>query len=282
MPFDVTAMVLLAAVLHAGWNALLRAGSDRLWSMTIMGAAIALTSAPLTLLLPVPSSASWSCVALSALLHVGYNLFLVRTYRSGDLGQMYPIARGVSPLLIALGASLFAGEFLDLLSLTGATLVSLGITCLAFEHRRLDLDTLPYALATGCFIGAYSVVDGIGARLSGTPAGYTIWMCLFWGALMIPVYVTARDWRSLFRGLRQTSVAASGGVISLTAYGTIIWAMSLGPMAMVSALRETSVVFAAVMGRVFLSEHLTWHRIAACAVVALGAYCIGYQHPLQR
>ena len=276
MPIWISLVVLLAAVLHAGWNGLLRAGTDRLWSMTVMCIAIALVCAGLAVFVPMPAPASWAYAGFSALLHVGYNLFLIRTYRSGDLGQTYPIARGFSPLLVALGAALFARELPDPISLAGVVLVSSGIIALAFQGRKVALDSLPYALGTGCFIGAYSVTDGIGARLSGAPVGYTVWLCLLWGVMMPAVYVAMRDWRSLIRGPKETWTAAAGGIVSLVAYGIVIFAMSLGPMGPVSALRETSVVFAALIGRFFLKEQLTASRIAACLVVAIGALCIGH------
>ena len=276
MSISTSLIVLLAAVLHASWNALLRAGSDRLWTMTVMCLAIALACAGLALVVPMPAQAAWGCAVLSALLHVGYNLFLVRTYRTGDLGQTYPIARGSSPLLVSLGAALFAGERPDLISLAGVLLVSGGIVSLAFQGRKVATASLPYALGTGCFIGAYSVTDGIGVRLAGTAAGYTTWMCLLWGVLMPPVYAALRDWRTLIRGPKDMSVAAAGGLVSLLAYGLVIFAMSFGPMGAVSALRETSVVFAALIGRLFLHERLTLPRILACTVVAAGAICIGH------
>ena len=203
MSIGISLIILLAAVLHASWNALLRAGTDRLWSITMMCIAIALVCGGLTLVVAMPARASWGCAILSALFHVGYNLFLVRTYRVGDLGQTYPIARGSSPLLVSLGAAVFAGELPDPIIMAGVLLVSGGIISLAFQGRRLELDSLSYALGTGCFIGAYSVTDGIGVRLSGTPIGYTIWMCLLWGVMMLPVYALARDWRSLIRGPRE-------------------------------------------------------------------------------
>jgi drug/metabolite transporter (DMT)-like permease len=276
MTLSISLLVLLAAALHAGWNAMLRAGGDRLWSMTIMCIAIALACGVLAFIVPMPARPSWGYSILSALLHVGYNLCLVRTYRSGDLGQTYPIARGSSPLLVSLGAALFAGELPDPVSILGVVLVSLGILSLAFQGRRISTATLPYALATGCFIGAYSVVDGIGGRLSGTPIGYTVWMCLLWGVLMPPVYALARNWRSLLRGRRETLAAAGGGLVSLLAYGIVIDAMARGPMGPVSALRETSVVFAALFGWLFLRERLTVYRMIACGVIAVGALCIGH------
>jgi drug/metabolite transporter (DMT)-like permease len=276
MPLQITLVVLFAALLHASWNALLRAGSDRLWSMTIMCMAIALVCVVVVFFVPLPEPASWVYVIASGILHVAYNVFLVRTYRVGDLGQTYPIARGTSPLLVAVGGAVFAGEQLDSVNLTGVLLVSGGIIALAFQGRSVGRSGLIYALGTGCFIGAYSVVDGIGVRLSGTPAGYTTWMCLLWGVLMPPVYAWARDWRSLMRGTRETAIAAGGGVVALLGYGIVIFAMASGPLGPVSALRETSVVFAALFGRFFLNERLTIYRIIACVVVALGACLIGH------
>jgi drug/metabolite transporter (DMT)-like permease len=275
MTLSISLLVLFAAALHASWNAVLRAGGDRLWGMTIMCIAVAIVCGLLVFIVPLPAMPSWRYALLSSLLHIGYNLFLVRTYRSGDLGQTYPIARGSSPLLVSIGAAMFAGEMPDPISLMGVLLVSGGIISLAFQGKGFSRETLFYALGTGCFIGAYSVTDGIGARLSGTPVGYTIWLCLLWGVFMPPVYIAMRGWRSLFRGRRETLVASGGGLVSLLAYGIVIFAMTLGPMGPVSALRETSVVFAALIGRVFLHERLTWWRLGACCVIAAGALCIG-------
>ncbi|WP_070156941.1 DMT family transporter [Sphingobium phenoxybenzoativorans] len=276
MSIGTSLIVLLAAILHASWNALLRGGGDRLWSMTIMCLAIALACAVMVPFVPIPTTASWGCVALSALLHTGYNLFLVRTYRQGDLGQTYPIARGASPLLVSLGAAIFARELPGVLNLAGVLLVSGGIIALAFQGSTIGRQTLLFALGTGCFIGAYSVTDGIGARLSGSPVGYTVWMCLWWGLLAPTTYVLLRDVRSLLRGRRETLMAAGGGLASLLAYGIVIVAMARGAMGPVSALRETSVVFAALIGRFFLHERLSRYRITACLVVAVGAVLIGH------
>jgi drug/metabolite transporter (DMT)-like permease len=276
MPVVTILLILLAASMHAGWNTLLRSGADRMWSMTVMSAAVAAACALLALVVPAPAQGSWGCVLASAVIHVGYNLFLVRTYRSGDLGQTYPIARGASPLLVSLGAAVFAGEWPGLVSVSGVLLVAGGILSLAFQGRRISRDVVPWALGTGCFIGAYTVVDGIGARLSGAPVGYTVWMCLIQGAMTLPFFAVLRGWRSLIRGRRETLIVAGGGLISLVAYGIVILAMSLGPMGPVSALRETSVVFAALFGRLFLKEKLTAWRLAACAVIAVGAVFIGY------
>ena len=275
MPIHITLLVLFAALLHASWNALLRGGADRLWSMTIMCIAVAIASAIAAAFMVPPAAASWGYAVLSALLHVGYNLFLVRSYRVGDLGQTYPIARGSSPVLITLGAAIFAGESIVPGALLGIALVSGGIISLAFRGRQLSAPSLPYALGTGCFIAAYSVTDGIGTRLSGAPLAYTVWMCALWGVLMPAVYIGLRDARSLFSVRPGTLTALFGGLVSLLAYGIVIYAMNEAPLGAVSALRETSVLFAALIGYVFLGETLTARRLLACAVIASGTLIIG-------
>ena len=274
MPLHILSLVLFAAFLHAAWNALLRSGADRLWSMTIMCVAVASASAIAALFLPLPALESWPYAVLSAVLHVGYNLFLVRSYRAGDMGQTYPIARGSSPVLITLYASIFAGEQVSANALLGIGLVSAGIISLAFKGRKVSMPQLPYALGTGSFIAAYSVTDGIGARLSGTPVAYTVWMCVIWGVLMPPVYILLRDARSLITPRPGFITAFMGGLVSLLAYGIIIYAMSGAPMGAVSALRETSVLFAVLISHFFLGEALTVRKMLACGVIAAGTMLI--------
>jgi drug/metabolite transporter (DMT)-like permease len=275
MPFHIVLLVLFAAVLHASWNALLRGGADRLWSMTVMCLAVAIASAATALFLAPPAKASWCYAILSAVLHVGYNLFLVRSYKVGDLGQTYPISRGSSPILITVFAAVFAGETVGASAVLGIVLVSGGIISLAFKGRRLAVPSLPYALGTGCFIAAYSVVDGIGVRLSGAPMTYTVWMCALWGVLMPAVYIGLRGASSLFTFRPGFTTAFFGGLVSLLAYGIVIYAMSGAPMGAVSALRETSVLFAALIGYFFLGETLTARKMLACAVIASGTIIIG-------
>ncbi|WP_413737560.1 EamA family transporter [Sodalis sp. RH21] len=275
MPFYIILLTLVAALLHASWNAILRGGADRLWSMTVMCLAVAIASAAIALFLAPPAKASWMYAVVSAGLHVGYNLFLVRSYQAGDLGQTYPIARGSSPLLITIAASVFAGERIEAGALLGIALVSGGIISLAFKGRRLAVPSLPYAVGTGCFIAAYSVTDGIGVRLSGAPMAYTVWMCALWGVLMPSVYIGLRGADSLFTIRPGFITALIGGLVSLLAYGIVIYAMFGAPMGAVSALRETSVLFAALIGYFFLGETLTVRKMLACAVIAIGTIFIG-------
>jgi drug/metabolite transporter (DMT)-like permease len=274
MTLPIAAIVLFAALLHASWNALLKGGSDRLWSMTIMGIATSIVCAMLVPFLSVPLRASWPYLLGSAVLHVGYNIFLIRAYRSGEFGSAYPIARGSSPLLVTLGAAATAGETPSPSGIAGILLVSTGIISLAFRGRRLPEAGIFYALGTGMFIAAYSVTDGIGGRLSGHPAAYTLWMCLMWGLTAAPVYWLRRRDGRLWRGARDTGLAGLGGVVSLLAYGIVIFAMTRAPMGSVSALRETSVLFAVLLGRLFFAEPLTPRRIVSALVIAAGALCL--------
>ncbi len=268
-------LTLFAALLHAGWNTLLRSGTDRLWSMTIMCLTIALACAVIVPFLPLPAGASWQYALLSAVLHVGYNLCLVRSYQCGDLGQTYPIARGSSPLMVTCAAAVFAGENIAFNALGGIMLVSVGILMLAVKGGKLAMPGLPYTLATGAFIAAYSVVDGMGVRVSGNALSYTLWMSALWGVLMPVLYIVLRDSKSLLRRRPGVLQAAAGGLVSLLAYGIIIYAMMGAPMGVVSALRETSVLFAAVLGYLFLGETLTLRKVLACTVIAAGMLMMG-------
>jgi drug/metabolite transporter (DMT)-like permease len=279
-PF-VVGLVLGSAVLHASWNALLKGGGDRLRSVTVMALAASLASAGWVLFLPFPRAASWLCIGLSTLLHVAYNLLLVAAYRHGDLGVTYPIARGSSPLLVAAGAAVLAGERLDIFTLVGIALVCGGIVGLAREAalaRASDKGGLPRsvvpALLTGVAIAGYTVVDGLGGRAAGDPGAYAAWLFLATG----PAMLLAWRWRKPGDRVRPdaaTARSAVGGVVSLVAYAIVIWAASVSPMGPVSALRESSVVVAALLGKLFLGERLGPWRLTACLVVAAGAACLG-------
>ncbi len=273
-PF-VLACVMCAAILHAGWNAVLRGGSDRLWSMTLMMIAVTCVTVIMLVFVPWPNAASWPYVIASAIIHTGYNLSLVRTYRSGDLGQTYPVSRGSSPVLVALGAAVFARESLNVASCIGIALVSGGIISLAFQGKRVRADFLPAAFTTGVLIGAYTVVDGIGVRLSGNSLAYSTSMFLLWSITMPAIYHATRGTPPAYTKA-QTGMALTGGIVSILAYGIVIWAMQHEAMGVVSALRETSVVHAAVIGRLFLKERLTARRIMSCFAIATGAACLAY------
>lgn len=270
----VIALVLGSAVMHASWNALLRSGADRLWSMTVMCALCAVIALPVALIAPMPAPAAWPYIVGSASLQIFYAVFLVRAYRTGQLAQVYPIARGAAPLLVTLGAAVVAGEHLAPLGLLGVVLVSSGIVAIAFGHGRPDAVSSLAALATGCFIAGYMVTDGVGVRLSGHAIGYAAWQAILDGAPMPLIYLARRrSWPSLRLDLELGKMAL-GALVSVTAYGVVIWAMSLSPMGQVSALRETSILFATLLGVAFLKEQLTARRMLGAAMIAGGAVAL--------
>jgi len=272
----VIVLVLCAAVLHASWNAVLRGRDDKLWSVTVMSFAATVAAIPVVLALPLPATASWPYLAFSVGLQVVYSWFLVLAYRLADLGQVYPMVRGSVPLLVTLGAAVFAGERLSVPAVSGIALVSLGIMSLALGKGRAHPKAVVAALANSVIIATYTVTDGIGARLSGDSFAYVSWIFLIYGVLMPAAFLAVRRrlivrWRAL-----ETRTALIAGIVQLVTYGTVIWALTLAPIGPVSALRETSIVFAALIGRVFLSEPLTTRRLGACVVIAVGAACLGY------
>ncbi|MDR5795272.1 EamA family transporter [Caballeronia sp. LZ008] len=272
-------VVLLAAVLHASWNAMLHGNRDRFLSMTWMSIAIGAVSAIVVFYLPMPAKAAWPYIVASGLVHIVYNVSLVRSYRRGDLAQAYPIARGSSPMLVTLGAAIFAHEAIGLLHALGIVLISGGIIALALQGGRVSRAGVLAALTTGVTIAIYTVIDGIGVRLSdGEALTYTAWMFMFYW-FMPMIFVAKRGPAALWTPVKRAPMAVgsslAGGLVSIAAYGIVIWAMQSGAMGTVSALRETSVVFAALIGRVFLQEAVSARRWLACVVVAVGAVCLG-------
>jgi drug/metabolite transporter (DMT)-like permease len=268
----ITLVVLASAVLHATWNALAKSIKDQLAAFTLIGMG-SLLVALLIPFVPHPAPASRPFIAVSALLHVGYATMLMLSYRVGDLGHVYPLARGVSPLLVAVLAAITVHERLDPLRLGGVLLVCTGLATLALAGGRPSLDGRPalvFALCTGVFIAAYTVIDGIGVRRSGSALGYSTWLFTL-ESPVVPLFAFARRGRDLAAQLRpvwRTGVLA--GLLSLIAYALVIWAQTRGALAAVAALRETSVIIAAVIGALFLHEPFGRRRVIAATLVACG------------
>jgi drug/metabolite transporter (DMT)-like permease len=269
----VVALVLLAAVLHAGWNAVVKTGADRVLTMALVigvGAAGAALALPFV---PPPAPASWGFLLLSGLVHIGYFAFLLEAYRFGDLSRVYPIARGAAPLLVALGAAVFAGERLGAAQLGAVALVAGAIASLALERGGLRGDgrrSLLLALATAVIIATYTIVDGLGVRRADGPLGYILWLFVLDAVPLLAYAALTRGARvgAYLRAHWPASLVA--GVMCGGAYGLAIWALSLGAMAHVSALRETSVLFAALIGGRLLGEPFGRRRLAAAFAVVAG------------
>jgi drug/metabolite transporter (DMT)-like permease len=271
----VAGLALLAAVLHATWNAALRSGADRLQFVTIMSFATTVGALPFAVVLPLPAVASWTYLGVSALLQVVYVILLAAAYRYGELGQVYPIVRGSVPLLVTIGGFFLAGQRLGSLALFGVGLISFGIISLAVHGGRAGRRSLAFAFVTASFVASYVIADALGVRRAGNPQSYTAWIWLVYGALMPLAYWLLRRSFAFDLKARDGVKALAAGVFSFGSYGAIILALSLGNVGAISALRETSIVFAALIGRVFLGEALTPRRLLVCLAVTCGAVCIG-------
>ena len=266
------ALVLFSALLHASWNALLHQSRDKLWQTGMMAVPCGLAGLAGVLLLPAPAAASWPYIGASALLELGYSLALIRAYRSGDFGRVYPVARGMSPLLVTLGAWAFGGERPGLVVAGGILMVSAGIVSLAYRRRGLAASGgMGAAVLTGCFIASYTVVDGIGVRLAGDPFAYIAWVYLLFNLPLLALVLRAGgDPRPRLADRRAVLTGMLGGVVSLCAYGLVISALRVLPMGQVSALRELSSLFGVLLGWLWLGERPTPLRVAACALMVGG------------
>jgi drug/metabolite transporter (DMT)-like permease len=269
----VTAAVLLAAVLHAIWNALAHQVADKLVTATLLSLSFVVFGVAALPWVEMPAAASWPALAASAAVHLAYTLLLMRSYRLGAFNQMYPLARGMAPWLVALVAMTLVGERLSGLQLLGVAVVSLGLGCLVFANgvpRHQELPAVSAAALTGLSIAAYTVIDGVGVRLSGAPLGYAAWLFILHGLSMVAFTAIRRGpslWPEVAAHWRLGAVA---GTCAVLAYGLVLWAQSRGSLAAVAALRETSVIVGAVIGAVVFREPFGRWRTAATVVVVAG------------
>ncbi len=266
-------LVLLAAILHATWNAIVKSSDHRVIMVSVIAIGGGLICLAITPFVNFPDRAAWGYLFISILVHYLYYLFLLLSYRVGDLSHVYPISRGIAPLLVAGGAFIFIGEKISLIALLGMCLASLGIISLAFNKGWREFEQLQpvaFALATGFFIACYTVLDGAAVRLSGDKIGYICWLFIFEA---IPFLIWAIFWRprDFINFLhKKPFIAIGGSVFATTAYGLVIFAMSMGAMAHISALRETSTILASIIGVVILKESFGIKRIFAAICVASG------------
>ena len=267
-------LALVAAILHASWNAFLRTGADRLWSITVMSLTGSIITLPLLFLVPVPGAAAWPYILLSSGLQVGYSLFLVAAYRQGQLGQVYPIVRGTVPLLVTLGGFLFFGEVLGPWQTLGVLLIATGIMSLSLGKTRAATSSILFALTTGLIIACYSTVDSRGVKLVELPVAYALWVLFLFGIMITIAFAVTRRGLAIDLQSPLTWKAAGGGVVAMLAYGLVVVAYAYAPAGLVTAVRETSVVFAVLIGALMLGEPLTVRRLLACVVVAGGAISV--------
>lgn len=273
----VIAIVIGAGALHACWNAIAKQVSDRLMAFAWIGTAATITGAVVLCFTGLPFRTAIPFAIASAVIHVAYNLALMNSYRLGAFNQVYPIARGTSPLLVAVGAFFLAGERLSGPALLGIATLAAGLMSLALSGSRLTRHDAPAvwaAVLTGVTIAGYTVVDGLGVRHAHGPWAYTALLFLLQGPPMILVAAIRRP-ASAWADREAMSRGLLAGLLSVAAYGIVLWAQTKAPLAEVAAIRETSVVFAALIGLVALDEDFGKRRVVAAAVIAAGIVLIG-------
>ena len=275
LTWPVVAAVLLAAVLHALWNALIKSSSNKSMDTALihlLGSVIAL---PLVLVLGWPAAAAWPYILASTVIHIGYYTALSGAYQHGDLGLTYPLMRGSAPLLVALSATFTIGETLSPLAWAGVLGISVGVLALGLSQHAFDAPkAVGFALANAVIIALYTITDGLGVRASGNAMQYIAALFLLDGwPFALFVFLRQRG-AVLPYARRRWPLALAGAVASMGSYGVALWAMTRAPVASVAALRETSVLFAALLGVWFLKEVFTTRRIIGTCVILAGVMAL--------
>jgi drug/metabolite transporter (DMT)-like permease len=274
VPASVVAAVLVAAIAHASWNSIAHGIKDQLISFALLGVGGGICAVPIVVLSAAPDRRAIPYLATSVALHLLYNLLLMRCYRIGEFSQVYPVARGTSPLVVTILSAIFVGEQPSLREIGGVLTISVGLGCLVFIGGRPDRRALLAAFATGLTIAAYTTVDGIGIRHSGGTGGYTGWLMLT-ECLPIPIVALWLRRHTFMTDIRPVWWRGLlGGSFSVLAYALVLWAQTRGALAPIAALRETSIIVGAIIGTVFFQERFGRPRIVATILVVCGIVLI--------
>lgn len=270
--------ILVAAACHASWNAFLKLRLDPFRTVALIAIASAIVALPALPIVGVPRAEAWPWLIASLILHLGYYIGLTEAYRTGDMGQVYPIARGSAPLLTAGMSTVFLGEPLGVIGWGGIITLVAGVLLISL-HRgrdlaRLDRRAVGFAFFTAVTICGYSLVDGIGARTAGNAHAYSVMLFLLDGAMMAMFAFLRNGMATITDMSSHWRAAFIGGTLSLAAYWIAIWAMTVAPIALVAALRESSVLFAAAIAVIFLKEPLYASRVAAACMIVAGIVLI--------
>lgn len=276
MQADTIFLILVAATLHATWNAMVKGAGEKYVSIGLIACGNAAVGFPLIFIFEIPNAEAWVFIALTVSIHLLYFVFLIRAYQRGEFSLVYPVARGVAPVLVALTGWVLAGERLEGWQWIGIIVISgaIGLLATARGAVNLRIDGLGNALLTGLTIAAYTVVDGLGGRASGDALGYVGWSFF----LQLPVGL-------LFLAMRRDSIGRlepaalfngfAGGIISGLSYGIVIYCMSFSELGLVSAIRESSVVIGAMIGVLWFGERPWFPRVLAACLVATGIIILG-------
>lgn len=271
MTLTVFSVLLFAALLHASWNAIVKAGSNKLYSAISVSGTAAIMALIMLPFSPQPAAASVPYLAVSCALQVVYTVLVAKTYQVSDMSQTYPLMRGTAPLLVATIGVIFLGDSLSSLAWAGIAVICLSILAMACNGRSRSRQGVWLALLNACFIAGYTLVDGTGVRLSGTALGYTLWTFFLNGfCLLLWAMLMRRQEVSRYL-LTHWKKGVPGGIGTMGSYGLALWAMTQAPLAVVAALRETSILFGAFIAFVLLKEKVSGLRIIAACGIALGA-----------
>jgi len=273
-----TILILISALLHAVVNAIVKVSDDGLLTRGCMNATALVVAAPIAFFVPWPSEELWPILVLAMLVHGLYPFFLVAAYRYGDLSAVFPLARGTAPLGVAFLAAALAGEVVSAAKLACIALISAGVAAFAFERGTLSTPSrwrgVAFAVVTGIIIAVYTVIDGIGLRVADGKLTYIVWLFVMDGAFVSASVALVRR-HALAPFLRMNwRPALLGGILGIITYGLALYALGLGAITEIAALRETSIVFAALIGALFLREAFGPRRMLAAALVAVGVIAL--------
>ena len=272
MAVGVFAIVLFAAALHASWNAIVKGGSDKLLTTVLVTTSATLIGVLTLPWLPQPAAVSWPFIFASSFFQVAYFMLLARTYQVADMSQTYPLMRGTAPLLVAIVSALALGARLTATMWIGVGIICLGILGMATGNRRGNRLGVTFALLNAVVIAGYTLIDGLGVRRSGAPAAYTLWIFVVTGVPLAAWALRRRGSSHLADYVRRNwRFGLIGGVGTLASYGLALWAMTVAPIAVVAALRETSILFGVIISGLLLKEHVGLARLAAACTIAVGA-----------
>ena len=277
MPPHVVYIVLIAALMNASWNAIVKSGGDKLLTTVMITTAAACVAALALPFLPQPAPASWPFIGFTVLLQTLYYTLLVAAYRHGDMSHVYPIMRGAAPLMVAALSATLIGEAVSGARWLGIGLICGGVLGLALHrpgHSMTQRTATAFALGNACVIASYTLLDGLGVRRSGAPAAYALWIFLLNGTeqLLLILIWRRRAFAGYVRGRWLQAVA--GGASTVGSYGLTLWAMTVAPVALVAALRETSILFATVISALMLKERVTLQRLACIVLIIAGAVAL--------
>jgi drug/metabolite transporter (DMT)-like permease len=267
----VFAVVMFAALLHASWNAIVKSAPDKLLTTIMVTTASAALSAVLIPFLAHPAPSSFPYAAASAFLQIIYFLLVARTYHIADMSQAYPLMRGTAPLIVAIVSALEMNDALSPIAWVGVMVICLGILIIALGSTLNDRRGIRLALLNALVIAGYTLIDGLGVRKSGAPAAYTLWVFLLAGVPLGLWAITMRRYAFVTYVGRHWRLGMAGGIGTTASYGLALWAMTIAPIALVAALRETSILFAALIAGFVLREPIGLRRLISACIIAGGA-----------